>query len=302
MVGTARKVLLVDSDSSTRMQAIRALMGAGYQVSIAEDSLEAARVAENESPDLVLLGDSMVLSAGLGVLVGRLFSSAGTADVPVIVIANTAEGKLLADKAGARAVIGGPASAAELIGAVAAHIESPGALHGAPAAVLNDEDRLAAVDALRPGPSGQASLDRFTVLASKMLHVPASTITLVDRDRQVFASQIGLGEPWATDGETPLEYSYCQYAVTSRQPLRIDNAKLHPLVQGSLATTEMSVSAYLGIPLITDDDQAVGTLCVIDSQAREWTDHDESILNDLAQILTAQLNATRKAPGRHSNV
>jgi PleD family two-component response regulator len=35
VVGTARKVLLVDSDFSTRMQAIRALMGAGYEVSIA---------------------------------------------------------------------------------------------------------------------------------------------------------------------------------------------------------------------------------------------------------------------------
>jgi len=295
------KVLVVDSDFATRMKAIGALMGAGYEVSVAEDSWEARDVAANESPDLVLLGDSMVVSDGL-VLVGRLFSAAATADIPVLVVANTAEGQLAADKAGARAVIPGPASAGDLVGAVAAHIDSPGALPHAPFSVLNDLDRLAAVDALRSDTSGQADLDRFTMLAAKMLHVPASTITLLDRDRQIFASQVGLSEPWASTKETPLEYSYCQYAVTSRLPLRIDDANLHPLVQGSLTTTEMDVVSYLGIPLITDDDQAVGTLCVVDTRARQWTDHDESILNDLAQILTAQLNSTRRGLGRHSAV
>ena len=295
----AAKVLVVDSDLATRMQAIASLMGAGYEVSVAEDPLEAANVAGSVSPDLVLLGDSMVRSSGL-VLVGRLFSSAATADVPVLVVANTAEGQLAADRAGARLVIVGPATAADLLGAVAAHIGSPGALSGAPLSVLNDEDRLAAVNALRSNGSGPAGLDRFTMLAAKMLHVPASTITLIDRDRQVYASQIGMSEPWATAGETPLEYSYCQYAVTSREPLRIDDANRHPLVQNNPAATEMDVVSYLGIPLIMDDDQAVGTLCAIDSRPRRWTDHEVNILSDLAEILTDQLNATRRGLGRHT--
>ncbi|MDP9028508.1 MAG: GAF domain-containing protein [Actinomycetota bacterium] len=294
----AQRVLLVDSDFATRMQGIAALMGAGYEVSLAEDSLEATNVAASESPDLVLIGDSMVQSSGLA-LVGRLFSSSATAEVPVLVVANTPEGRLAADQAGARTVIAGPATAADLLGAVAAHIDRPGALSGAPVSVLNDEERLAAVDALRLDGSPQAGLDRFTKLASKMLHVPASTITLIERDRQIFASQIGVQEPWASAGETPLEYSYCQYAVTSREPLRIDDANRHPLVQNNLATTELGVGSYLGIPLIMDDDQAVGALCAIDSEPRLWTDHDVSIMNDLAEILTAQLNATRRGAGRH---
>ena len=299
MGGMARRVLLVDSDFATRVQGIAALMGAGYEVSLAEDSLQAANVAASESPDLVLVGDSIVQSSGL-LLVGRLFSLSSTAEVPVLVVANTPEGHLAADQAGARAVIAGPATAADLLGAMAAHIDRPGALSGAPVSVLNDEERLAAVDALRPDGSPQAGLDRFTKLASKMLHVPALTITLIDRDRQIFASQIGVPEPWASAGETPLEYSYCQYAVTSREPLRINDANQHPLVQNNPATTELGVGSYLGIPLIMDDNQAVGTLCAIDSEPRQWTDHDVSIMNDLADILTAQLNATRRGAGRHS--
>jgi len=294
-----KKVLVVDSDFPTRMQAITALMGAGYEVSIAEDSLEAAQVAASELPDLVLLGDSMAASSGL-TLVGRLFSSAATAVVPVLVVANTAEAQIAADRAGARAVIAGPASASDLLAAVAAYIDAPGALAQAPESVLADPDRLAAVEALRPDPSEQESLDRFTRLAAKILEVPVSTITLVDRDRQVFASQVGVSEPWAAAGETSLEYSYCQFTVTAREPLRIDDANQHPLVHASPAITEMNVVSYLGIPLITEDDQAVGSLCAIDSQPRHWTDREVSILSDLAEILIEQFNFTRGRRGRHA--
>ncbi|MDP9026813.1 MAG: hypothetical protein M3N46_04555 [Actinomycetota bacterium] len=66
--------------------------------------------------------------------------------MPVVVVANTPERQLAADQVGARAVIAGPASAADIFGAVAAHIDCFGALLGVPRSVLNDEYRLAAVN------------------------------------------------------------------------------------------------------------------------------------------------------------
>jgi CheY-like chemotaxis protein len=274
-------------------------MGAGYEVSLAEDSLEAMNLAIAESPELVLIADSIASTSGLA-LVGRLFSSAETAEIPVLVVADEEATRVAADRAGARAVIAGPVAAPDLLAAIAAGISAPGALSQAPDSVLSDAERLAAVDALRPGGTERESLDRFTALASEMLNVPVSTITLIDRDRQVFASQVGVAEPWASRGETPLDYSYCQYAVTSREPLRIDDASRHPLVRDSPARTEMQVVSYLGIPIITADDQAIGTLCAIDSQPREWTDREVGILNTLAGILTDHFNTVRGNRGRHS--
>ena len=293
------RVLVMDSNFVTRKNTIASLMRAGYEVSVADNPVVVANVADQESPDLVILGDSMVNPLGLA-FVGRLFSSAATAKVPVLVIANTPQKQVAAEQSGPRLVLPGPVTGPDLLGAVAVHIVAPGALPQAPASLLNDAERLAAVDALRPNSSAQAGLDRFTQLASKMLQVPVSTITLIDKDRQVYASQVGIGEPWASVGYKPLEYSYCQYAVTSRQPLRIDDAAQHPLVQQSPAISEQGAVAYVGIPLIMDDDQAVGTLCVLDSRPRHWTDHEVGILNDLAGILTAQLNSTRRNPGRHT--
>lgn len=58
--------------------------------------------------------------------------------------------------------------------------------------------------------------------------------------------------------------------------------------------------SYLGIPLITGDDQAVGTLCVLDSRPREWTADDVKVLGDLAAILMDEFGGGRRSPGRHA--
>jgi GAF domain-containing protein len=293
------KILVVDSDSATRQGAIAVLLPAGYQMCIAEDPFAAVSVATFEHPDLVLVADSMTSPSELG-LIGRLFSSPETAAIPVVVIANSPEKEIAADRAGARAVLAGPADADQLLRFVGEHVASPGPLPGAPRSVLEDPDRLAAVNALRPGPSGNPDLDQFTELAAKMLDVPVSVITLIDKDHQLYASQTGVAPPGTALGETSLEYSFCQFAITSREPLRIDDATTHPLVSSNPAVNTQNMKAYVGIPLIVGGNQAVGTLCAIDSTPRHWTDHEVDILNDLADILTAQLDNADPGSGRHA--
>ena len=292
------KILVVDDDAATRQGAMAVLLPAGYQMAIAEDPFTAMNVATQEQPDLILLADSMINSETLG-LIGRLFSSPETATIPVVAIANTPEKGDAADRAGARAVLPGPADTDQLLRFVGEHVHSPGPLPGAPKSVLEDPARLAVVNALRPGPSGNPDLDHFTELAAKMLGVPVSVITLIERDRQVYASQTGVAPPGTTLDETSLEYSFCQFAVTSRAPLRIDDATTHPLVSGNPAVNTHNMKAYVGIPLIVGGDHAVGTLCAIDSTPRHWSDHEVDLLNDLAEILTTQLDSVHAGQGRH---
>ena len=290
-VGMSEKILVVDSDAATRQAAMVALLPAGFEMRIAEDAFTAVHVAKQERPDLIVLADSMVTVESL-TLVGRLFSDPETAGMPVVVVANTAEGHAAADRAGARAVLSGPADKARFLEFVAQQLRTSGPLPGAPQSLLEDRDRLAAVAALRPGPDGDPDLDRFTQLAAKMLNVPVSVITLIDKDRQLYASQTGVAPVGTVLGETSLETSFCQFAVTSRAPLRIDDSATHPLVSSNPAVDTHNMKSYVGIPLIVDGGEAVGTLCAIDSEPRHWSDHEVSILNDLAEILTAHLDAT----------
>ena len=143
----------------------------------------------------------------------------------------------------------------------------------------DDSPRLAALQRtnLLDSPPEEA-FDRLTRLASKILHVPVSLVSLVDHERQYFKSVVGPDDPWATLRETPLSHSFCQHVVASSKPLIITDARRHPLVHQNLAIPDLGVVAYAGMPLTTPDGQTLGSFCAIDTQPREWTEEEIEIL------------------------
>jgi hypothetical protein len=183
------------------------------------------------------------------------------------------------------------------IGGAAAPPPAPSTGPGPPVDVLTvvrDRERLGAVRAtgLLDAPP-QPRFDRLTSLASEVLGTPVALMTLVDADRQVFASCIGLPEPWQTARETPLTHSFCQHAVASREPLVVHDAREHPVLQENLAIRDLDVVAYLGVPLIDSAGHALGSLCAIDSRPRQWTRAQVSLLQSIAASVTTELELDR---------
>ncbi|HET8977724.1 MAG TPA: GAF domain-containing protein [Solirubrobacteraceae bacterium] len=133
------------------------------------------------------------------------------------------------------------------------------------------------------------AFDRLTELVRRVLAVPVALISLVDEDRQFFKSQAGLVEPWASQRETPLSHSFCQYAVRSREPLVIPDAREHPVLKDNLAVPDLGVVAYAGVPLITDEGYALGSLCAIDTRPRFWTGEQIGLLTDLARLTVTEI-------------
>lgn len=133
------------------------------------------------------------------------------------------------------------------------------------------------------------SFDRLTRLASRILNVPISLVTFVETGRQIFKSQVGLPEPWATIRETPLSHSFCKHSTVSKQPLVVENARAHPLVHNNLAIDDLGVVSYAGVPLLTIRGHVIGTFCVIDTQPRKWTKSELDILSDLAASVMTEL-------------
>jgi two-component system, sensor histidine kinase and response regulator len=83
-------------------------------------------------------------------------------------------------------------------------------------------------------------------------------------------------------------------------PLVVEDARDHPLVRDNPAIAELDMVSYLGIPLIGDDGETLGSFCVIDGRPRQWTDAEAGILRDLAasviteiQLRTELLQRTR---------
>ncbi len=135
----------------------------------------------------------------------------------------------------------------------------------------------------------QAGFDRLTRLVRHVMKVPVSLVSLVEEDRQVFLSAAGLDGKWVVTRETPLTHSFCQHVVDTGERLRIENARAHPLVQDNLAMSQLGVTAYLGMPLLSADGFVVGSLCAIDHDERAWTAEDEEMLADLAASASTEL-------------
>jgi GAF domain-containing protein len=153
-----------------------------------------------------------------------------------------------------------------------------------------DPARLFALDRLDLLDSPpEPAYDRLTALTARLLHVPVALISLVDRDRQFFKSQVGLAEPWASARQTPLSHSFCQYVVSEQAPLVVTDARNHPLLADNLAIPDLGVIAYAGVPLRSPEGEVIGSFCAIDTQPRVWTAEELAILEDLNQAVMTEI-------------
>lgn len=131
-------------------------------------------------------------------------------------------------------------------------------------------------------------------LASRILDAPISLVSLVEADRQFFASQVGLRAPYSEGKETPLSHSFCKHVVESGEALVITDALLDARVAGNPAIEELHIRSYAGIPLTGEEDgHVLGSFCVIDDEPREWTARELEILRDLADAAMTEIRLRR---------
>jgi GAF domain-containing protein len=161
---------------------------------------------------------------------------------------------------------------------------------GAPTEELipaNEAERLEALrrfDVLDTPRDG--AFDRITRLASEMLDMPISIVSLVDHDRIWFKSAHGL-EGVEEIARVP---GLCASAILGDEIWEIQDAKVDPrALANPLVAGEFGLRFYAGSPLRTGDGYNLGTLCVIDKQPRALTDKEARVLEDLAALVVDAL-------------
>ena len=131
----------------------------------------------------------------------------------------------------------------------------------------------------------EQSYDDLTRIAAEICGTPIALVSLIDEARQWFKSHHGMAAR-----ETPREYAFCAHAIMSDQVFEVpdshDDARFasNPLVTGPL-----DVRFYAGAPLMLRPGIRLGTLCVIDHEARHLTDDQREVLEALARQVVAQI-------------
>ena len=164
-------------------------------------------------------------------------------------------------------------------------------------AALTDPDRLRALYAtgLLDSPP-EVAYDRITRAAASALDAPHAALSLIDVDRQFFKSKVGMGGMSAKERQTPLERSVCQYAVANGNLLILDDARLDSVFKNHAAVRDGTVVAYLGIPLMEEEHNAIGTLCVYDTKPRVWGSGHVQVLSDLAELAAERIFSSVQSP------
>ena len=135
----------------------------------------------------------------------------------------------------------------------------------------------------------EQDFDDLTHLAAHICGVPISLISLIDENRQWFKSKVGLDTP-----ETHRDVAFCSYAIHDRDVMSVpDAAKDERFSTNPLVTSDPEIRFYAGAPLVTSDNYAIGTLCVIDRVPRELTESQKEALQALSRQVMGQLEIRR---------
>jgi PAS domain S-box-containing protein len=131
----------------------------------------------------------------------------------------------------------------------------------------------------------QASFDRITRMATHLFKVPIALVSLIDTDRQWFKSRVGLALT-----ETPRSVSFCAHAILQDDVMVVQDASADPrFADNPLVRGETAARFYAGAPIDVGDGVRIGTLCIIDTAPRVFSDADRALLRDLAGMVAGEI-------------
>jgi adenylate cyclase len=139
----------------------------------------------------------------------------------------------------------------------------------------------------------EAGFDEITELAAQICGCPAALVSFVDASRQWIKAKYG---PLPAElSECPREISICTATICHSDILYVsDLIKDQRFNTSPLVTGDMHIRFYCGVPLITQDGYALGTLCVIDFEPRELTFAQQEALRRLARQTMVHLELRRQ--------
>ncbi|CAO4177478.1 diguanylate cyclase domain-containing protein [Methylorubrum aminovorans] len=137
----------------------------------------------------------------------------------------------------------------------------------------------------------EREFDVLAKLAQRVLGTGMSSITLIAPERQWFKARCGPLAPQTTRAQ-----AFCPVVVETEAPLTVADARLDPrFAESPFVTGAPNIRYYAGVPVRIQqpdgDRVAIGTLCVLDARPRDPTPNDLEVLEELACVAEALIEA-----------
>jgi CheY-like chemotaxis protein len=136
--------------------------------------------------------------------------------------------------------------------------------------------------------SPEQVFDDLARLAALICDAPIAVIDFVDEQRVWFKAKIGLELD-----DMPREESFSAYAILQSDVLLVPDPLSDERFANAFMVTEMGVRFYAGIPLVSANNHAVGTLAVMDRIPHLLTEEQIDSLKILARRIVHELEIRR---------
>ncbi len=121
--------------------------------------------------------------------------------------------------------------------------------------------------------------DNLTRIAALICDTPVALINMIDSERSFLKSAKG-----TNIFESPREYSFCAHAINNPSELMVvnDSREDDRFADNPLVTGDPHIIFYAGMPLVTDDGYALGSICVMDYKPGELNEAQQNALKSLS--------------------
>ncbi len=132
--------------------------------------------------------------------------------------------------------------------------------------------------------------DSLTRLAAFISDCPVAVISFIDHENQWIKSKIGTDET-----VVPLKQSLCKFLLNGERFLEVPNVNNSNLIASHPEIfVPQQMQFYAGLPLMVDDEQVIGTLCVYDNKAKELSENQKDALITLALQIVSNLDLVKQ--------
>ena len=137
----------------------------------------------------------------------------------------------------------------------------------------------------------EAEYDDITKIAAIICDTPIATISFIDADKQFVKAKVGIDIV-----KVPRSSSFCAHTINnSNEFLIIPYSQENVLFYDNpFVMDPPNIIFYAGIPLVTADGYALGTLCVMDTKPRHLSETQKSALISLAHQTISLLELRKK--------
>lgn len=156
---------------------------------------------------------------------------------------------------------------------------------------MSESERQRALDQLRlVGSLPEESYDHIVRVASALCDAPIALISLLDREQQWFKAKIGVDA-----AHTERNMAVCDHAIRRPQELmEVQDVDLDERFMDNPILKEVGARFYAGMPLVTQEGAAIGTVCVLDHLPRQLNALQRQGLESLARLTMSLIEARAK--------